>query len=141
MIPDRSICAKSAQQYANPQRREQTRCQSAAHGRAMGKIITIRFRRSRLPRRLVAILVPARPRWRVALISAAIAVGVELFRLVHAPWLDAFRLTMAGVLLLGRIFSAWDMLAYGVGIGLGVLLDGLALSAFCGQLRRHAGAR
>jgi Protein of unknown function (DUF2809) len=107
----------------------------------MGKIIIIRFRRSRLPRRLVAILVPARPRWRVALISAAIAVGVELFRLVHAPWLDAFRLTMAGVLLLGRIFSAWDMLAYGVGIGLGVLLDGLALSAFCGQLRRHAGAR
>ena len=48
---------------------------------------------------------------------------------------------MAGALLLGRIFSAWDMLAYGVGIGLGVLLDGLALSAFCGRLRRHAGAR
>jgi hypothetical protein len=90
---------------------------------------------------LVAILVPARPRWNVALISASIAVGVELFRLVHAPWLDAFRLTMAGALLLGRIFSAWDMLAYGVGIVLGVLLDCLALSAFCGQLRRHAGAR
>jgi hypothetical protein len=83
----------------------------------------------------------ARSRWRVALISAAIAVGVELFRLVHAPWLDDFRLTMAGALLLGRIFSAWDMLAYGVGIVLGVLLDCLALSAFCGQLRRHAGAR
>ena len=107
----------------------------------MGKIIIIRFRPPRLPRRLVAILVPARPRWRVALISASIAVGVELFRLVHAPWLDAFRLTMAGALWLGRIFWAWDMLAYGVGIGLGVLFDGLALSAFCGQLRRHAGAR
>ena len=48
---------------------------------------------------------------------------------------------MAGALWLGRIFWAWDMLAYGVGIGLGVLFDGLALSAFCGQLRRHAGAR
>jgi hypothetical protein len=53
MIPDRSICAKSAQQYANPQRREQTRCQSAAHRQVMGKIITIRFRPPRLPRRLL----------------------------------------------------------------------------------------
>src|SRR5437868_9394139 len=38
----------------------------------------------------------------IALISAVIAVGVELFRLVHTPWLDAFRLTLAGALLLGR---------------------------------------
>jgi hypothetical protein len=30
---------------------------------------------------------------------------------------------MAGALLLGRIFSPWDMLAYGVGILLGVLLE------------------
>jgi hypothetical protein len=89
----------------------------------------------------VAILVLAQSRWRVALISAAIAVGIELFRLVHAPWLDAFRLTMAGALLLGRIFSAWDMLTYGAGIILGVLLDDLARSAFRRQLRRHAGAR
>jgi Protein of unknown function (DUF2809) len=90
---------------------------------------------------LVAIAARGQPRWRIALISAAIAVCVELFRLVHAPWLDAFRLTMAGALLLGRIFSAWDMLAYGVGIVLGVLLDDLAGSAFRRQLRRHAGAR
>ena len=60
---------------------------------------------------------------RIALVSAVIAVSVELFRLVHAPWLDAFRLTLPGALLLGRIFSAWNMLAYGVGIVLGVLLD------------------
>jgi hypothetical protein len=90
---------------------------------------------------LVAILVPTRPRWSVALIAAAIAACVELFRLVHAPWLDAFRLTMAGALLLGRIFSAWDLLAYGVGIVFGVWLDHLALSTFRDQLRRHAGAR
>jgi hypothetical protein len=61
----------------------------------------------------------------LALISAAIAIGVELFRLVHAPWLDAFRLTLAGALLLGRIFSPWNMLAYGVGIALAVWLDRL----------------
>jgi hypothetical protein len=75
---------------------------------------------------LVAMAAPARPRWRVALMAASIAVGVELFRLVHVPWLDAFRLTTAGALLLGRIFSLWNMLAYGVGIVLGVLIDRLA---------------
>jgi hypothetical protein len=89
---------------------------------------------------LVAMAAPAWPRRRVTLMSAAIAVGVELFRLVHAPWLDEFRLTLAGALLLGRIFSAWDLLAYGVGIALGMLLDRLAISAFRGNLGRHAGA-
>jgi Protein of unknown function (DUF2809) len=66
---------------------------------------------------------------RIALMAAAIAVGVELLRLVHTPWLDAFRLTMAGALLLGRIFSPWNMLAYGVGIVLAMGLDH-AMSAF-----------
>jgi hypothetical protein len=73
----------------------------------------------------------------VALISAVIAVCVELFRLVRAPWLDEFRLTLTGALLLGRIFPAWDILAYGAGIGLGMLLD-FAASAMDFQLRRHA---
>ncbi|MDB5584120.1 MAG: hypothetical protein JWR80_9296 [Bradyrhizobium sp.] len=66
---------------------------------------------------------------RIALIAAAIAIGVELFRLVHFPWLDAFRLTLPGALLLGRVFSVWNMLAYGVGIAIGALLDRSALSA------------
>ena len=79
---------------------------------------------------LVAMAAPVRSRWSVALMSAAIAVCVELFRLVHAPWLDAFRLTMAGALLLGRIFSLWNLLAYGVGIALGMLLDRLTMAAF-----------
>jgi hypothetical protein len=55
---------------------------------------------------------------------------VELFRLVHAPWLDAFRLTLAGALLLGRIFSPWNVLAYGVGIALAMLLDRFGAAAF-----------
>lgn len=63
----------------------------------------------------------------IALTSAAIAVAVELFRLVHTPALDAFRLTLAGALLLGRIFSPWDMVAYGMGIILAMALDGLAV--------------
>ena len=72
---------------------------------------------------LVAMAASHLSRRRIALIAASIAVCVELFRLVHAPWLDAFRLTMAGALLLGRVFSPWDMLAYGVGIVLAMLLD------------------
>ncbi|QWG22479.1 DUF2809 domain-containing protein [Bradyrhizobium sediminis] len=72
---------------------------------------------------LVAMAAPNLSRPRIALVSAVIAIGVELFRLVHFPWLDAFRLTLPGALLLGRIFSTWNMLAYGVGIGLGVMLD------------------
>ena len=77
---------------------------------------------------VVAMTVSQRSRSRIALIAAAIAVGVELFRLVHAPGLDAFRLTLPGALLLGRIFSAWDMLAYGAGIVLGMGLDRFAIS-------------
>ena len=76
---------------------------------------------------LVAMAASRASRPSIALISAAIAVGVELFRLIHAPWLDAFRLTLPGALLLGRIFSAWNMLAYGVGIIFVMGLDRMAM--------------
>jgi hypothetical protein len=78
---------------------------------------------------LVAVAIPRLSRLRTAGISAVIAVGVELLRLVHTPWLDEFRLTLAGALLLGRIFSVWDILAYGAGIWLAMLLDYLAVPA------------
>jgi hypothetical protein len=77
---------------------------------------------------LVALAASKLARRSIALISILIAIGVELFRLVHAPWLDEFRLTLPGALLLGRIFSAWDMLAYGAGIVLGMELDRFAIS-------------
>ena len=75
---------------------------------------------------LVAIITPRLPGFHVASASAVIAVGVELSRLVHTPWLDDFRLTLAGALLLGRIFSTWDILAYIAGICLALVLDRLA---------------
>ena len=78
---------------------------------------------------LVAIAAPGQSRWRVALISVLLAVCVELFRLVHTPWLDDFRLTTLGALLLGRVYSPWNMLAYGAGIVLGMQLDRLGRSA------------
>lgn len=67
-----------------------------------------------------------RPRWRptqCALVSGAVALAVELFKLYHAPALDAFRLTSPGKLLLGRVYSPCDLLAYAVAIVIGVLLD------------------
>jgi hypothetical protein len=75
---------------------------------------------------LVAIATPRFRGLHIASVSAVIAVGVELFRLVHTPWLDEFRLTLAGALLLGCIFSPWDILAYAAGILLALLLDRLA---------------
>ena len=59
----------------------------------------------------------------IAIIAFAIAICVELFRLYHTPWLDAFRLTTAGALLLGRIFSLWNIVAYAFGIAAACVLD------------------
>jgi len=43
--------------------------------------------------------------------ASVIAISVELLRLYHRPQLDAFRATPAGRLLLGRIFSLWNIVA------------------------------
>lgn len=72
---------------------------------------------------LVGVLLPRLTRMQIAAIAVVIAIVVELSRLLHAPWLDAFRLTTAGALLLGRIFSPWNMVAYVAGIFVGVCLD------------------
>jgi hypothetical protein len=56
-------------------------------------------------------------------ISGALASIVELFKLYHSPNVDAFRLTLPGILLLGRYFSFWDILAYWTGIALAAVLD------------------
>ena len=66
------------------------------------------------------------PRWQVivvAILSGAAATGVEFFKLYQSPAVNAFRLSVPGILLLGRIYSAWDILAYWVGIGIGASID------------------
>ncbi|WP_025038220.1 ribosomal maturation YjgA family protein [Bradyrhizobium sp. DOA9] len=75
---------------------------------------------------LAGAVLPRLTRTQIAAIAAVIAVVVEFSRLVHTPWLDAFRLTTAGALLLGRIFSLWNLVAYLIGIVVGVWLDGCA---------------
>ncbi|GGE14754.1 hypothetical protein GCM10011390_37360 [Aureimonas endophytica] len=72
---------------------------------------------------LLAALAPRRPRTVNAAAAMGTAIAVELFRLYHAPWLDAFRLTTAGALLFGRIFSPWNILAYALGIGAALAWD------------------
>jgi len=79
---------------------------------------------------LVGVVLPRLTRSRMAAIAAVIAIAVEFSRLVHTPWLDAFRLTTAGALLLGRIFSLWNLVAYAAGIAFGIWIDRLV------QLRR-----
>jgi hypothetical protein len=59
----------------------------------------------------------------VALIACGIAAAVELSRLYHQPALDAFRLTRAGILLLGRVFSWWHFAVYWAAIALLAAVD------------------
>jgi hypothetical protein len=75
------------------------------------------------------------PCWRfpaVALLAWALATAVEFFKLCHAPALDAFRLTLPGILLLGRLFSVWDIVAYWLAICIAALAD-LAMRRVPGQ--------
>lgn len=72
---------------------------------------------------IVSSLLPSLRSCAVALLTAGITTAVEFFKLYHAPALDAFRLTLPGILLLGRFFSAWDILAYWIAIAIGVVLN------------------
>lgn len=60
----------------------------------------------------------------IAITAILVAVAVEFFRLYHTPWLDSFRLTTAGALLFGRVFSLWNVLAYSFGILAAFVIDG-----------------
>lgn len=70
------------------------------------------------------------PRLRIsalAAIAAGTAAALEFSRLWHTPAMDAFRVTLAGRLLLGRYFSVRNIAAYWLAIGLTALLDLLLL--------------
>lgn len=66
------------------------------------------------------------PSWRlfvIALLAGVIATAVEFVKLYHSPGLDTFRLTLPGILLLGRFFSVWDIVAYWFAISVGAFVD------------------
>jgi len=72
---------------------------------------------------IVSALVPQWPLVRIAFLSGTVATMVEVFNLYRSPGMDAFRLTVAGKLMLGRVFSGWDIAAYWVAIAAGVALE------------------
>jgi hypothetical protein len=59
----------------------------------------------------------------VALAASVIAGLVESIRLFHAPGLEAFRATLKGKLLLGRVFAWSHFAVYWAAIGLAALAD------------------
>jgi hypothetical protein len=58
-----------------------------------------------------------------ALLAGVLATAVEFLKLCHSPALDAFRHTLPGILLLGRVFSVWEIAAYWQAISAGAFLD------------------
>lgn len=72
---------------------------------------------------LVSAVLPARRLAAAGLLAALIATAVEFGKLYRSPTMDAFRLTLPGILLLGRYFSYWDLVAYWLAIASGVLMD------------------
>jgi Protein of unknown function (DUF2809) len=58
-----------------------------------------------------------------ALWAGTLATSVEFLKLYHSPWFDSFRMTLPGILLLGRFFSVWDIVAYWFAVAAGSILD------------------
>lgn len=70
-----------------------------------------------------------RPTFNIAILAAVFSLGVETAKLYHAPWLDAFRYTTIGGLLLGYVFSIYNILCYFSGIAAGAVCEKLWLTA------------
>ena len=68
-------------------------------------------------------LLPRKGTWSIAGIALATSCLVEVSQLYQAPWINEIRRTMLGHLILGTTFSWWDIVAYCVGILVGVAID------------------
>jgi hypothetical protein len=62
--------------------------------------------------------------WRVGLLALATSGLVECSQLYQAEWIHAIRSTMLGHLVLGSTFVWQDLVAYAVGVAIGVVVDG-----------------
>lgn len=71
----------------------------------------------------IAMLFPMLYPRALAAIATLAALLVEFSRLIPQPAVDAFRLTLAGQLILGRFFSFKNIAAYLLAIALTALLD------------------
>jgi uncharacterized protein DUF2809 len=68
-----------------------------------------------------------------AILAALLAAIVEFSQLLHWPALDAFRGASFGALLLGRVFSWWDIVSYWAGIAV------MGMADRCTRSGRQAG--
>ena len=72
---------------------------------------------------LIAACLPRLSAVGLSCVAGVVAAVVEFSRLWHVAAVDAFRVTLAGQLLLGRFFSLKNIAAYWVAIALAGLLD------------------
>ncbi|HDR8183942.1 TPA: DUF2809 domain-containing protein [Bacillus thuringiensis] len=60
---------------------------------------------------------------KVAFISFLFCYGIELSQLYHAEWIDSIRATTLGGLVLGFGFLWSDLVAYTIGVGIGMFCE------------------
>lgn len=60
---------------------------------------------------------------KIAFLSLLFCYGVEMSQLYHAEWIDIIRATTLGGLVLGYGFLWSDLLAYTIGVGIGMLFE------------------
>ena len=78
---------------------------------------------------VVSVVSPASAVWARVTLSAIGAAAIEFSQLIHWQWLDGFRQTTMGALLLGRTFSWWDIVAYWAGILCAGVVDAKIVSS------------
>jgi hypothetical protein len=69
-------------------------------------------------------------------IALAVCWVVEFSQLYHTPWLDAWRGTVLGHLTLGSGFDLRDLVAYGLGVLVGIRLEATILLGATGRMGR-----
>ncbi|MBH0320680.1 ribosomal maturation YjgA family protein [Bacillus cereus] len=60
---------------------------------------------------------------KLAFISLMFCYGIEVSQLYHANWIDSIRATTLGGLVLGYGFLWSDVVAYTIGVGVGILCE------------------
>jgi hypothetical protein len=64
---------------------------------------------------------------RIAILALAVSYGVELLKLWETPWWVGVRHSTAGHLVFGQVFSWQNLVAYTLGVALGVVVEFVAL--------------
>ena len=71
---------------------------------------------------------PRTSSFHIAALALATSCIVEFSQLYQAPWINSIRSTTPGHLVLGSTFSWLDILAYSVGVLLGLLIEYLVIT-------------